>query len=74
VNTSTQFKCRILINVGNTLIIIGCAIMSFGLLGLIPLEIFELGLSSGIRIIGTLAISGCLLSAIGYGLMDYFDY
>ena len=73
-NTSTQFKCRILINVGNTLIIIGCAIMSLGLLGLIPLEIFELGLSSGIRIIGTLAISGCLLSAIGYGLMDYFDY
>lgn len=73
-NTSTQFNCRILINVGNTLIIIGCATMSFGLLGLIPLEIFALGLSSGIRVIGTLAISGCLLSAIGYGLMDYFDY
>ena len=48
--------------------------MTFGLLGLIPLEIFALGLSSGIRVIGTLAISGCLLSAIGYGLMDYFDY
>ena len=63
-----------MINVGNTLLVIGCTTMIFGLLGLIPLEIFALGLSSGIRVIGTLAISGCLLSAIGYGLMDYFDY
>jgi hypothetical protein len=63
-----------MINVGNILIAIGCTTIIFGLLGLIPLEIFALGLSSGIRVIGTLAISGCLLSAIGYGLMDYFDY
>jgi len=63
-----------MINVGNILISIGCTTIIFGLLGLIPLEIFALGLSSGIRVIGTLAISGCLLSAIGYGLMDYFDY
>ncbi len=48
--------------------------MIFGLFELIPLEIFALGLSSGIRVIATLAIIGCLLSAIGYGLMDYFDY
>lgn len=73
-NTSKQFNCRIMINVGNILIAIGCTTIIFGLLGLIPLEIFALGLSSGIRVIGTLAISGCLLSAIGYGLMDYFDY
>lgn len=73
-NTSKQFNCRIMINVGNILIAIGCTTMIFGLFGLIPLEIFALGLSSGIRVIGTLAISGCLLSAIGYGLMDYFDY
>ena len=48
--------------------------MIFGLFELIPLEIFALGLSSGIRVIATLAITGCLLSAIGYGLMVYFDY
>ncbi|MEY2667114.1 MAG: hypothetical protein RLZZ384_1285 [Pseudomonadota bacterium] len=48
--------------------------MFFGVIGLIPLDMFALGLSSGIRVIATLAIMGCLLSAIGYGLMDYFDY
>ena len=73
-NTSKQLNCRILVNIGNTLIIIGCTTMIFGLFGLIPLEIFALGLSSGIRVVATLAITGCLLSAIGYGLMDYFDY
>ena len=73
-NISKKFNCRILVNIGNTLIIIGCTTMIFGLFELIPLEIFALGLSSGIRVIATLAITGCLLSAIGYGLMDYFDY
>jgi hypothetical protein len=73
-NISTQFNCRLLINVGNTLTIIGCLVMFFGVIGLIPLDMFALGLSSGIRVIATLAIMGCLLSAIGYGLMDYFDY
>jgi hypothetical protein len=32
---------------------------------------FSFGLSAGVRIIGTVAISGCLLSAIGYGVSDY---
>jgi drug/metabolite transporter (DMT)-like permease len=73
-NISTQFNCRLLINVGNTLTIIGCLVMFVGLIGLIPLDMFAVGLSSGIRVIATLAIMGCLLSAIGYGLMDYFDY
>ncbi len=74
VNTSKEFNCRLLIKVGNTLAIIGCITLAFGLIGLIPLEIFALGLSSGIRIVGMVGILGCLLSAIGYGLIDYFDY
>jgi hypothetical protein len=74
VNTSKEFNCQLLINVGNTLTIIGSIVLIFGFIGLIPLEIFALGLSSGIRIIGMVAIMGCLMSAIGYGLMDYFDY
>ncbi len=73
-NTSKQFYCRLLINVGNSLAIIGCIALMCGAIGLFPLETFALGLSSGIRIIAMVAISGCLLSAIGYGLVDYFDY
>jgi 4-hydroxybenzoate polyprenyltransferase len=74
VNTSKQFYCRLLINVGNSLAIIGCIALIFGAIGLFPLETFALGLSSGIRIIAMAAIGGCLLSAIGYGILDYFDY
>jgi 4-hydroxybenzoate polyprenyltransferase len=74
VNTSKKFNCRLLANIGNTLTIVGCTILLFGFIGLIPLEIFAVGLSSGIRIVGMFAIMGCLMSAIGYGLMDYFDY
>jgi hypothetical protein len=43
------------------------------LLGLIPIEFFAMGLSSGTRIVGSVAITGCLLSAIGYGIVDYLD-
>ncbi len=32
-----------------------------------------MGISSGIRTIGSVAITGCLLSAIGYGVADYLD-
>ena len=34
---------------------------------------FAVGISSGIRVIGSLAIAGCLLSAIGYGVEEYFE-
>jgi hypothetical protein len=73
-NTSKKLSCRLLINLGKTLIIVGSLVIILGLIGIISLDIFALGLSSGIRVISTLAIAGCLLSAIGYGVMDYFDY
>jgi len=38
------------------------------------MEPFALGISSGVRMVATVAITGCLLSAIGYGLQDYFDF
>ena len=41
--------------------------------GLISAELFDIGLSSGIRVIGSVAIAGCLLSAIGYGYLDYLN-
>ena len=45
----------------------------FGLGGLVRLDDFAIGITSGIRVIGTVAIAGCLLSAIGYGFLDYID-
>ena len=57
---------------GNTLTIVGCLGLLLALSGVIDASLFAIGLSSGIRVIGTVAITGCLLSAIGYGLAEYF--
>jgi len=59
--------------VGNTLTLIGGLGLLFGLVGLVRLDDFAIGITSGIRVIGTVAIAGCLLSAIGYGFLDYID-
>jgi hypothetical protein len=45
----------------------------FGIFGAFEMEYFSFGLSSGIRVIGSVAIAGCLLSAIGYGISDYIN-
>jgi hypothetical protein len=73
VSTSKKSICRSFILVGNSLTLIGCVGLILGLLGLIPIEFFAMGLSSGMRIVGSVAITGCLLSAIGYGVADYLD-
>jgi hypothetical protein len=44
-----------------------------GLSGIIDFDTFSYGISSGIRMVGSVAILGCLLSAIGYGWSEYFD-
>jgi len=59
--------------VGNTLTAIGCIGLVLALIGVIDGEFFAIGISSGIRVIGSVAILGCLLSAIGYGVMEYFE-
>ncbi len=59
--------------VGNTLAVVGCLALVLGMLGVYDMEIFAFGLSSGVRIIGTVAIAGCLFSAIGYGITDYMS-
>jgi hypothetical protein len=73
VSTSKKLICRSFIIVGNSLTIIGCVGLMLGLLGLVSIEFFAMGLSSGMRIVGSVAITGCLLSAIGYGVVDYLD-
>jgi len=72
-NYYTSSICRILTFAGNTFTLIGCLGLLFGLLGLISMDAFSFGISSGVRVIGTVAIAGCLLSAIGYGFLDYID-
>jgi hypothetical protein len=64
---------RLLIVVGNVLTVIGCTGLLLAATGLIPAQSFAIGISSGVRVIGSLAITGCLLSAIGYGVEEYLE-
>jgi hypothetical protein len=64
---------RLLTVVGNVLTAVGCAGLVLAATGLLPAQAFAVGISSGIRVIGSLAIAGCLLSAIGYGMEEYLD-
>lgn len=72
VNTKEKFISGPLTLIGNTLTVVGCLGLLLALSGVIDARLFAVGISSGIRVIGTVAITGCLLSAIGYGLADYF--
>ena len=64
---------RLMTLTGNTLAVMGCTGLVLGVLGVFDMDHFSFGLSSGVRIIGTVAIAGCLLSAIGYGISDYVN-
>ena len=66
------FLSRFCIYAGNFITVLGSLGIIFGLAGFYDFDIFSYGLSSGIRIVGSVAIAGCLLSAIGYGISDYF--
>jgi len=72
-NTTARLIHRPLTMLGNALTTIGCLGLLLAVSGAIDAEHFAVGISSGIRVIGTVAVSGCLLSAIGYGLADYFE-
>ena len=72
-NTAKRQISGLLIVVGNSLTAIGCAALMLALSGLIEAEFFALGISSGVRVIGSVAITGCLLSAVGYGVLEYFE-
>jgi hypothetical protein len=48
-------------------------LISLSLWGWISVDIFAFGLSSGMRVLGGCAIIGCLLSAVGFGIGDYFN-
>ena len=71
--TAKKYVSGPLILVGNSLTAMGCVGLVLALSGLIQAEYFALGISSGIRVIGSVAIAGCLVSAIGYGVVEYFE-
>jgi hypothetical protein len=55
--------------IGAILTVTGSAGLLLGFLGVIDFSDFAFGISAGIRILGSVAIGGCLLSAIGcFGL------
>ena len=68
-----RFFHRFLITVGNLLTLIGCSGLLLAVSGLINAEVFAIGISSGVRVIGSVAITGCLMSAIGYGIVDHLE-
>jgi hypothetical protein len=73
VSIAGRFICKVLIRVGNSLTVIGCVGLLLGLSDIIPAQLFAIGISSGIRVIGSVAIAGCLLSAMGYGAIEYLE-
>jgi len=62
-----------LIRVGNSLTVIGGVGSMLDLWGVIPAEFLAISSSSGIRVIGSVAIAGCPLSAMGYGTAEYSE-
>lgn len=70
---SSRHVYRAFIAVGNVLTLVGCTGLLLAASGLMPVQPFAVGLSSGVRVIGSLAIAGCLLSAIGYGAKEFLE-
>ncbi len=67
------FLHRLLILAGNSLTAIGCLGLMLHAGGSMTAHSFFAGASLGIRGIGAVAITGCLLSAVGYGIVDYLE-
>ena len=66
-------SCNYFGALGMVLTVIGCVGLVLGVAGVYDMDIFAFGLSAGVRIVGTVAIAGCLLSAICYGILDFVD-
>lgn len=64
---------KILIIFGFFISSISFILITLSLWDFISVDLFSFGISSGIRVLGGCAIIGCLLSAIGYGIGDYFN-
>jgi len=71
--TPSQLAEKTLITFGFFISSISFILIILSLWGFISADLFAFGISSGIRVLGSCAIMGCLLSAVGYGIGDYFN-
>ena len=71
--TLPQLAEKTLITLGFFISSISFILITLSLWDFISVDLFSFGISSGIRVLGGCAIIGCLLSAIGYGIGDYFN-
>ncbi len=55
---------------GYVLAFSGCLGILLGIMHIFDMQIFAFGLSSGIRLMGSVGISGCLLSAVGHAVSE----
>ena len=69
-NRANHLTQKVLITFGLILVLASCAIILMGLLDVFSLDLFAIGFSSGIRILATVAITGCLIGAIGYWIEE----
>lgn len=52
--------------IGVVLTAIGSTGLILGFIGVLNFDDYSFGLSAGVRMLGSIAIAGCLLSAIGF--------
>jgi hypothetical protein len=68
-----QLAEKVLIFFGFFISSISFILISLSLWDFISADVFAFGISSGIRVLGSCAIIGCLMSAVGYGIGEYFN-
>ena len=64
---------KILILSGNFITLVGLILLVLGIFDVFKMDVLSFGLSSGIRIVGSILICGCLLSATGYSFDEYIE-
>lgn len=64
---------KALIICGNFITLFGLILLGLGIFDFYKMDAFSFGLSSGIRIVGSILICGCLLSATGYSFNEYIE-
>jgi hypothetical protein len=72
-NTAKRRLSRLLVLVGNFLTATGCIALIAGVSGLVSADLFLAGTAFGVRAAGSVTITGCLISAVGYGIVDYLE-
>ena len=62
---------RFLSRLGIVITLLGMTGLLLGFLGVLQFEDYAFGLSAGVRMLGSVAIAGCLISAIGFLGLEY---